>query len=99
MILLQAVELVSQKIEKMHRLVFHGIDETDAVDELAIPAYQGIVKAREIFGRDCHVGVQDHQYIALCLDESQTHGIAFPFPRLTVQLVKPTFSGVIRYAS
>ena len=55
MILLPAEELVSQKIDKTHRLVFHGIDEMDAVDELA-----------------------------------------FPFPRLTVQLAKSTFSEVKR---
>ena len=57
-------------------MVFHGIDQPRAVDELPLAANQGVVKFWDVLGRYRKVGVENHQHLAPGLREPLAHRIA-----------------------
>src|SRR5262249_29216472 len=72
----EAEELVADEIEEAHGLALHGVDQPHAVDELARAGAERLVEAREVFGGDGEVGVEDHEDVAACGREAGAHGVS-----------------------
>ncbi len=80
---------VGDEIERSHRLVLHGIDETGAVDELGFAAFDHRVIFRQGFRRHSEVGVQDHQHVAGRSGKALAYGIALALAVLPQHLDVP----------
>ena len=67
-------------IEEAHGVVFHGIDQADPIDELALAGSPGFVEARQILRRDGQVGIQDHEHSPVASRKPTRTASPLPFP-------------------
>ncbi len=73
----EAEHFVAEEVEGAHGFFFHGIDESCAVDEFAVLFLEREVEFGEVFRRNSHVRVKDHEDVAGCLVESFPDGVSF----------------------
>src|SRR5262249_35031164 len=85
----QAERFVSQKIQKPHGLLFHGVHKPDAIDELTFAGSQCIEETWQVFGSDGQICIADHQNVAACASETESDGVALTFASLLQQLARP----------
>ncbi len=59
-----AEKFVRAKVQKLHGLLLHRIDEAAAIGKIAMAMGNGFVKFRQILGGHCEIGIQDHEDVA-----------------------------------
>lgn len=78
--------MVAEGVERPHGPFLHRVDESHAIDELALGGGNGLIEFGEIFGRDGEVGIEDHEDVSLCGIVAFADGIALALAVLAESL-------------
>src|SRR5262245_27690568 len=79
--------LVGDEVEDAHRLLLHRINETRAVDELALARANRVPELRQLLRRHGEIGIEDHQDVAAAASKPENTASPLPVPGWRIALM------------